>query len=57
MQTRRYPRTLQEAFGPYTSGQIEPMRSTHDTHPADKFIYGIGVLVAIGLVLHWMGVL
>jgi hypothetical protein len=23
MQTRRYPRTLQEAFGPYTNNQIE----------------------------------
>lgn len=25
MNTRRYPRTLQEAFGPYTDGHIEPM--------------------------------
>ena len=24
MQTRRYPRTLQEAFGPYTSRDLEP---------------------------------
>ena len=23
MQTRRHPRTLQEAFGPYTSNQIQ----------------------------------
>ena len=23
MQTRKYPRTMQEAFGPYTSNQIE----------------------------------
>lgn len=27
MQTRRYPRTMQEAFGPYTSGELcEPPR-------------------------------
>lgn len=25
--TRRYPRTLQQAFGPYTSREVEPMRS------------------------------
>lgn len=28
MNTRRYPRTLQEAFGPYTSRHIEPMPGT-----------------------------
>jgi len=26
MQTRKYPRTLQEAFGPYTSSKIEERR-------------------------------
>ena len=25
MNTRKYPRTMQEAFGPYTSDQLEPM--------------------------------
>ena len=26
MNTRKYPRTMQEAFGPYTSSQLEPMQ-------------------------------
>lgn len=26
MNTRRYPRTLQEAFGPYTTNDLQPMR-------------------------------
>ena len=25
MNTRKYPRTMAEAFGPYTSNQLEPM--------------------------------
>ena len=25
MNTRKYPRTMQEALGPYTSDQLEPM--------------------------------
>lgn len=27
MNTRRYPRTMAEAFGPYTSHDLEPMSS------------------------------
>lgn len=44
MNTRRHPRTLQEAFGPYTSRQIdEPKRPT----PAqDIALYVLAVLVA-----------
>lgn len=26
MNTRKYPRTMQEAFGPYASRHLEPMR-------------------------------
>ena len=29
--TRRHPRTLQEAFGPYTSRDVLPMRDQHST--------------------------
>lgn len=28
MTTRRYARTMQEAFGPYTDNYLEPMRDT-----------------------------
>lgn len=47
MNTRRYPRSLVEAFGPYSSGPIhakpEPM------HPADKIIVAIGAVVLAAL--------
>ena len=26
MQTRKYPRTMREAFGPYVDNRLEPMR-------------------------------
>jgi hypothetical protein len=45
--TRRYPRTLQEAFGPYTTSQIyepsEPMAT------CDKWIVGLGMTVMLVL--------
>lgn len=45
--TRRYPRTLQEAFGPYTTSQIhepsEPMATS------DKWIVGLGLAVMLVL--------
>ena len=47
MNTRKYPRTIEEAFGPYNRGNLhvkpEPM------HPADKIIVAIGAVVLIAL--------
>jgi len=47
MNTRKYPRTIEEAFGPYARGPIhakpEPM------HPADKIIVWIGAVVFVAL--------
>ena len=45
--TRRYPRTMQEAFGPYTTSEIyepsEPMAT------GDKWIVGLGMAVMLVL--------
>ena len=52
MNTRRYPRTLQEAFGPYTSREVLPMRE-----PDAWGRHGMGALVAlliVAIVLIWM---
>lgn len=46
MNTRRYPRTLQEAFGPYTSHEIEPMREPHKPLTLAQIVY-IPTLVAV----------
>lgn len=43
MQTRRYPRTMAEAFGPYTSRDLQPM-------PDKSPDYGAGWWIAITLI-------
>ena len=47
MNTRRYPRTLQEAFGPYTSNHIE---EPAERHWQDWAVYAV-CLFAVLLVL------
>ena len=44
MQTRKYPRTLQEAFGPYTDSRIEEPKESFDR---DDKIVMIGCVVAV----------
>lgn len=48
MNTRRYPRTMQQAFGPYTSHYIaekpEPM------HPTDRIVIKVCALALMALV-------
>ena len=39
MNTRKYPRTMQEAFGSYTSNQLEPM-------PEDDAVTGVALVLA-----------
>ena len=53
MQTvRKHPRTLQEAFGPYTS------RDVHEPVTRSDRVYGVLLATAIGVVgalllVHW----
>lgn len=54
--TRRHPRTLNEAFGPYTSQHVEPMPSTPSKWEriADRlFAIALGLICAAGLV-SWL---
>lgn len=39
MNTRKYSRTMAEAFGPYTSNQLEPM-------PEDDAVTGVALVLA-----------
>ncbi len=56
MNTRKYPRTLSEAFGPHTSQRIytepEPM------HRNDRIVLGFSIAALLGLlaiiVLGWL---
>jgi len=49
MNSRRYPRTLQEAFGPYASGPIHEPRRPIDRQ--DKIVMVASVVVASALLL------
>ena len=44
MNTRRYPRTLQQAFGPYTDNTLHPMREPANRRWQDWAIYLIAVI-------------
>lgn len=46
MQTRKYPRTLNEAFGPYASG---PISEPQPVHKHDRIVLVASVLVALSL--------
>lgn len=45
MNARRYPRTLQQAFGPYTSSEVHPMKD--ETPIGEQVMGGIFILVCI----------
>lgn len=54
--TRRHPRTLQQAFGPYTSRDVEPMHDepTRGERIADVlFAVALGLICAAGLI-SWL---
>jgi hypothetical protein len=38
MNTRRYPRTMQEAFGPYADDQLQPMPERSFESKAREFV-------------------
>jgi len=48
MNARKYPRTQQEAFGPYTSHQIDEPVTPYDWQ--DRVIIVAGILTIIGLI-------
>jgi len=50
MNTRRFSRTLQEAFGPHTDHRLHPMRDQEPMCLADKVLYIVSAVCAVGLV-------
>lgn len=56
MNSRRYPRTLEEAFGPYTVRRIdEPAANDERRHRwPDRIVAAIGVGVLLWVFAHWL---
>lgn len=57
MNTRRYPRSMAEAFGPYTDNALHPMREQKPSPWLRAFgwLCTFGLLAAIGVLLAWRG--
>jgi hypothetical protein len=54
MQTRRYPRTMQEAFGPYTDRHVYPIKQER-RHPVMSTVLVLVLFALLGLLLAWRG--
>lgn len=50
MNTRRYPRTLVEAFGPYTDNVVHPMPEPRGRYAQDWAIY-IVACIALAVIV------
>lgn len=50
MNTRRFPRTMEQAFGPYARGPIEPMRENRNYRFATWALYVAAVLAIVVVV-------
>lgn len=53
MNTRRYPRTMAEAFGPYTSNELQPMRDTRKVPAHEIALYAVAVLAVSVIVIFF----
>ncbi len=51
MNARRYPRTMNEAFGPYCSRDLQPMRDPHPIPAHEKALYIVSVIALVVVVV------
>ena len=51
MNTRKYSRTMAEAFGPYTSSQLEPMPEADSASIAEKSFLKSAIFVGLVITL------
>ena len=47
MNTRKYPRSMQSAFGPYTNNQLAPMRDERRVQDTALYIVSAIALVVV----------
>lgn len=53
MNTRRYPRTMVEAFGPYADGPIEVPRQPFSDWDGVLIVVGIAMFIGYLLAAFW----
>ena len=54
MNTRKYPRSMAEAFGPYTSDSLEPMPEADDVTDVALVLASVAaVAVAVMAIFLW----
>ena len=46
MNTRKYPRSMAEAFGPYTSNQLEPIPEANDVTDVALVLASVAAVAA-----------
>lgn len=55
MNSRKYPRTMKEAFGPYTSDDLLPFDGEPPLQLSDLIIVAFFVGVVIAVLFGWLG--
>lgn len=55
MNTRKYPRSLEEAFGPYARGQIQEPSRPMDWQDRVVIVGSVIAAVALAAILMWGG--
>ena len=52
MQTRRFPRTMQQAFGPYTTHDLHPMRESRTENIAGAVVIVVVMICSAAAFVH-----
>ena len=55
MNTRKYPRTMAEAFGPYTSNQLEPMQEADTVTDVAMVLASVAAVAVAAMAIFLWG--
>ena len=55
MNTRKCPRTMQEAFGPYTSSQLEPMQEADNVMDVALVLASVAAVALAAMAIFLWG--
>ena len=55
MNTRKYPRSMAEAFGPYTSNQLEPIPEANDVTDVALVLASVAAVAVAAMAIFLWG--